>query len=122
MSNRAGTCAQVPLMVACIAPFLAGPRAQIGYSLGGRSVSQNLALPIVAPKFCTPPDAPVAKEAFFQRWRAVEGAPIDALFLCLAWRAFGDPLSKLHVDQCLCDMSKETKVAWILAADWKIKQ
>ncbi len=78
-------------MVACIAPFLAGPRAQIGYSLGGRSVSENLALPIVAPKFCTPPDAPVAKEAFFQRWRAVEGAPIDALCLCLAeagiWRS-----------------------------------
>ncbi len=66
-------CAQVPLLVACIAPFLAGPRAQIGYSLGGQTVSQNLALPAVAAKFCTPPEAPVAKEAFFQRWRAVEG-------------------------------------------------
>ncbi|BDA41202.1 AP-2 complex subunit alpha-1 [Coccomyxa sp. Obi] len=67
---------QVPLMVACIAPFLAGPRAQIGYSIGGQTVSQNLALPAVAAKFCTPPEAPVAKEAFFQRWRAVEGPPL----------------------------------------------
>lgn len=64
---------QVPLMVACVAPFLAAPRVQIGYSLGGQIVNQNLALPAVASKFCTPPDAPVAKEAFFQRWRAVEG-------------------------------------------------
>jgi hypothetical protein len=74
MSKGAGMCAQVPLVVACVAPFLAGPRAQIGYSMRGRTVSQSLALPVVAPKFCTPPDAPVAKEAFFQRWRAVEGA------------------------------------------------
>ena len=65
--------AQVPLMVACTAPFLSAPRVQIGYALGGRAVSQSLALPVIAPKFCTPPDASVPPEAFFQRWRTLEG-------------------------------------------------
>lgn len=64
---------QVPLMVACTAPFLAGPRVQLGYVLGGQMVSQSLALPVIAPKFCTPPDSAVPREAFFQRWRTLEG-------------------------------------------------
>ena len=64
---------QVPLMVACTAPFLAGPRVQLGYTLGAQAVSQSLALPVIAPKFCTPPDSAVPREAFFQRWRTLEG-------------------------------------------------
>ncbi|CAK0759184.1 hypothetical protein CVIRNUC_002678 [Coccomyxa viridis] len=67
---------QVPLMVACTAPFLAGPRVQLGYVLGGQMVSQSLALPVIAPKFCTPPDSAVPREAFFQRWRTLEGPPL----------------------------------------------
>lgn len=61
-------------MVSCTAPFLSAPRVQIGYALGGQVVNQNLALPVITPKFCTPPDAAVPREAFFQRWRALEGA------------------------------------------------
>ena len=64
---------QVPLTVACTAPFLAGPRVQLGYVLGGQTVSQSLALPVIAPKFCTPPDSAVPRDAFFQRWRILEG-------------------------------------------------
>ncbi len=64
---------QVPLLVACIAPFLSAPRVQIGYGLAGQVVNQSLALPVITPKFCTPPDAAVPREAFFQRWRALEG-------------------------------------------------
>lgn len=64
---------QVPLMVACTAPFLSAPRVQLGYTLGKQVVSQSLALPVITPKFCTPPDASVPREAFFQRWRTLEG-------------------------------------------------
>lgn len=60
-------------MVACTAPFLSGPRVQIGYALGKQVVNQNLALPVITPKFCTPPDSSVPREAFFQRWRTLEG-------------------------------------------------
>lgn len=60
-------------MVACVAPFLAAPQVQIGYTIGKQTVNQNLQLPLVVAKFCTPPDAPVPKEAFFQRWRSLEG-------------------------------------------------
>lgn len=64
---------QVPLIVACTAPFLAGPRVQISYALGKQVMSQSLALPVITPKFCTPPDSSVPREAFFQRWRTLEG-------------------------------------------------
>ena len=60
-------------MVACTAPFLSAPRVQLGYALGKQVVSQSLALPIITPKFCTPPDSSVPREAFFQRWRTLEG-------------------------------------------------
>lgn len=100
MSDWVGMCTQVPLVVACVAPFLAGPRAQIGYSIRGRSVSQSLALPIVAPKFSTPPDAPVAKEAFFQRWRAVEGGwPCHTMSRANAQSAFREWMHFLEVAQ-----------------------
>ncbi len=62
-------------MVACVAPFTAPPRLQLGYARGGQALSRSLALPVVVSKFCTPPDAPVPREAFFQRWRALPGAP-----------------------------------------------
>lgn len=61
-------------MVACTAPFLSAPRMQLGYTLGRQVVNQNLPLPVITPKFCTPPDASVPREAFFQRWRTLEGA------------------------------------------------
>ena len=61
-------------MITCTAPFLAAPRVQLGYGLGRQVVSQSLALPVIAPKFCPPPDSAVPREAFFQRWRTLEGA------------------------------------------------
>jgi hypothetical protein len=61
-------------MVACVAPFLACPTVQISYTCGQQTVNQTLPLPLVVAKFCTPPDSPVPKEAFFHRWRTVEGA------------------------------------------------
>ena len=77
---------QVPLMVACTAPFLSGPRVQIGYALGKQVVNQNLALPVITPKFCTPPDSSVPREAFFQRWRTLEGGlPINPSSCSFPW-------------------------------------
>lgn len=64
---------QVPLMVACTAPFLSALRVQIGYTLDKQVVNQNLALPVIAAKFCTPPDSSVPREVFFQRWRTLQG-------------------------------------------------
>ncbi|KAK9806309.1 hypothetical protein WJX72_009579 [[Myrmecia] bisecta] len=67
---------QVPLMVACVSPFLEPPRVQIAYTLPtGQQCNQTLPLPIVVSKFCTPPDASVPREVFFNRWRALAGPP-----------------------------------------------
>lgn len=65
---------QVPLAVACLAPFLAAPQMHLGYSAGRHAMSRTLALPLVVAKFCTPPSAPISREAFFERWRALDGA------------------------------------------------
>ena len=65
---------QVPLVVACIGPFVTPPRLQLGYILGGAQLATTLALPIVLSKFCTPPDAPVPREVFFTRWRTLQGS------------------------------------------------
>ena len=85
-------------MVACTAPFLSAPRVQIGYALGGQVVNQNLALPVITPKFCTPPDAVVPREAFFQRWRALEGAHLILNFM-LCWPLIVQ-ISGMHTDSC----------------------
>ena len=65
---------QVTLQVACIASFLAAPPVQLGYSVQGQVLNQTLSLPLSVGKFCTPPGAPVPREAFFSRWRAIAGA------------------------------------------------
>ena len=67
---------QVPLNVTCLAPFLAAPRIDLGYTLeSGQALSQSLPLPLVPAKFCVPPTASVPRDAFFQRWRALDGMP-----------------------------------------------
>ena len=77
-------CAQVPLMVACVAPFDTPPRLQLGYACGTQALNRSLALPVVAAKFCTPPDAAVPRETFFQRWRALPGARARSLACCVS--------------------------------------
>ena len=64
---------QVSLSVACVSAFLSVPKVQLSYSCAGQTVAQNLTLPLVVPKFCTPPDNPVPKEVFFGRWRSLTG-------------------------------------------------
>ena len=64
---------QVTVNVTCTAPFLQSPNLQLGYTAGGQSCSQNLPLPITTTKFVTPPDAPIPRDAFFSRWRALAG-------------------------------------------------
>ena len=75
---------QVPLAVVCLAPFLAAPQIQLGYSVGRHAMSQALALPLVVPKFCTPPSMAISREAFFERWRALDGAPCPIPSCCLS--------------------------------------
>lgn len=93
---------QVQVMAACLAPFLAAPRIHLGYSLDGHTMSQSLPLPVVVTKFCTPPEAAVPREAFFQRWRALNGA---GPLLCLA------RLGKLSVLALGTDLPTVTAVA-----------
>ena len=57
----------------CVSSFPDVPHLQLSYSLQGQQVAQNLMLPIVVSKFCTPPDNPVPKDVFFSRWRAIAG-------------------------------------------------
>lgn len=57
----------------CLAPFLQSPRVQLGYLLTGQSCNQNLLLPITLSKFFVAPEAPIPREAFFARWRALTG-------------------------------------------------
>ena len=64
---------QVTLQVACIASFGSAPPVQLGYSVQGQVLNQTLSLPLSVGKFCTPPGAPVPREAFFSRWRAIAG-------------------------------------------------
>ncbi|KAL3140296.1 hypothetical protein ABBQ38_004564 [Trebouxia sp. C0009 RCD-2024] len=66
---------QVALKVTCVSSFPDVPHLQLSYSQQGQQVAQNLMLPIVVSKFCTPPDNPVPKEVFFSRWRAIAGPP-----------------------------------------------
>ena len=76
-------CMQVPLNVTCLEPFLAAPRIDLGYTLAsGQMLSQSLLLPLVPAKFCMPPTAAVPREAFFQRWRALDGAPAAKAHPC----------------------------------------
>ena len=65
---------QVALQVLCVAPFLRVPTVQLGYGVLGQTLSQSLNLPLSVGKFCTPPGAPVPRDAFFGRWRAIPGA------------------------------------------------
>ena len=67
---------QVVWRVTCVSSFADVPHLQLSYSLQGQQVAQNLMLPIVVSKFCTPPDNPVPKEVFFGRWRAIAGVPV----------------------------------------------
>ena len=71
---------QVALKVTCVSSFPDVPHLQLSYSLQGQQVAQNLMLPIVVAKFCTPPDNPVPKDVFFSRWRAIAGQP--PLYAC----------------------------------------
>ena len=66
-------CLQVALKVTCVSSFPDVPHLQLSYSIQGQQVAQNLMLPIVVSKFCTPPDNPVPKDVFFSRWRAIAG-------------------------------------------------
>ena len=74
LGRAEGCVRQVTLQVACIASFLAAPPVQLGYSVQGQVLNQTLSLPLSVGKFCTPPGAPVPREAFFSRWRAIAGA------------------------------------------------
>ena len=77
-----GACAPVPLMVACVAPFATQPPLQLGYACGAQALNRSLALPVVAVKICTPPDAAVPRETLFQRWRALPSAPAHPRARC----------------------------------------
>ena len=46
---------------------------QLGYLLNGQACNQDLLLPIASTKFFVPPVAPVPRDAFFARWRALTG-------------------------------------------------
>lgn len=81
---------QVALKVTCISSFPDVPHLQLSYSQHNQQVAQNLMLPIVVSKFCTPPDNPVPKEVFFSRWRAIAGQLLCAMHvgsLHLLWLA-----------------------------------
>ena len=73
---------QVPLAVACLAPFLAAPQIHLGYSVGRHAMGQTLPLPLVVTKFCTPPSMAISREAFFERWRALDGRGSSTKCLC----------------------------------------
>lgn len=70
------------LKVTCVSSFPDVPHLQLSYSQHNQQVAQNLMLPIVVSKFCTPPDNPVPKEVFFSRWRAIAGQLLCALHAC----------------------------------------
>ena len=83
---------QVALSVLCTSSFLAPPRVQLGYNAAGQTINQTLPLPLSVGKFCTPPGAAVPREAFFARWRAVQGA------LCAPMHMFDVRPSSLVLD------------------------
>lgn len=83
---------QVALKVTCVSSFPDVPHLQLSYSLQGQQVAQNLMLPIVVAKFCTPPDNPVPKDVFFTRWRAIAGQPS---VLCMP--------HSCHIGSCIDD-------------------
>ena len=72
---------QVLLRVTCVSSFADVPHLQLSYNVQGQQVAQNLMLPIVVSKFCTPPDKPVPKEVFFSRWKAIQGLPYFRVML-----------------------------------------
>ena len=80
---------QVVLGVTCVSSFPDVPHLQLSYSLQGQQVAQNLMLPIVVSKFCTPPDNAVPKDVFFSRWRAISGQLVSVLasWSCLSTMA-----------------------------------
>ncbi len=82
---------QVPLNVTCLAPFLAAPRIDLGYTFSGQPVSRSLPLPLTAAKFCMPPSTSVPREAFFQRWRALDGERAAILLSCASDRCKACP-------------------------------
>lgn len=116
---------QVSLSATCLAPFLATPAVQLGYSVPGTGqvLSRSLDLPLVATKFCAPPPVEVPAPVFAQRWQQVAGPPFklterlggaapakaaaEALLPALGFRVLpamdggsGDALSAVCVFQC----------------------
>ena len=71
----AQTQVQVPLAVACVAPFTELPTIQISYTVQGQAVNLALKLPIVAAKFLAPVTN-VDGPTFFGRWKTIEGPPL----------------------------------------------
>ncbi|MCJ1422498.1 hypothetical protein MMC29_000378 [Sticta canariensis] len=92
---------QVHLSVVCTSPFLAPPRAQLGYTAAGQTVSHELPLPLSVGKFCTPPGAAVPREAFFARWRAIQGPPykLGERVSCLT------PIAKEAIERVLAGLN-----------------
>lgn len=100
---------QVALKVTCVSSFPDVPHLQLSYSQQGQQVAQNLMLPIVVSKFCTPPDNPVPKEVFFSRWRAIAGQ------LFHAWH--GDKPTLLYVHK-LTEPQQVPDVLYLREVNW----
>lgn len=101
---------QVALKVTCISSFPDVPHLQLSYSQQGQQVAQNLMLPIVVSKFCTPPDNPVPKEVFFSRWRAISGQLLHACKpVGLPWRS---ELQQLPVALYLRGFGRDVTRVW----------
>jgi hypothetical protein len=63
---------QVPVQVTCLQPFVEGPGLMLRYASGLRQVAQELLLPLAPHKFMVPQQN-IAKEAFFDKWKAYQG-------------------------------------------------
>ena len=65
------------LSVTALAPFVAVVRLQLGYQAGPHTQAQSLVLPLVATKFCSPPQALLPRDLFFSQWRTLAGAKLQ---------------------------------------------
>lgn len=68
---------QISLGVTALAAFVSTVRLQLGYQVGAHVQAQSLALPLVATKFCSRPEAPLPRDLFFSQWRQLAGAHLQ---------------------------------------------
>ena len=102
---------QLPLLKArCVGAYSAAPRATLVFSSSSSSgtgaaphqieTAIELLLPLAPTKFVSPPAAPLARDAFFARWRSLAGPP-QRVFLRVERET---PLPAEAVDAALRDV------------------